>query len=312
MLVKANRKTTLTIGIPALNEEKNIESILLSLFKQVRSNFRLKQIIVICDGSSDETPKIVKIIAKKKTILKVITHKHRKGKNTRVNEIIKLATSDALLLLDADIVLSSDHDISKMITRLKSTASCCLVGARHLPVMNNDSFQSKVLYTNYLLFSDVHQSLHGGDSIYNVYGSAMLMSKKLYSVLRLPPKTTCDTGYIYGLAQKIGMFKFARNTFIYQTPPQTFAEFRKVYFRTNLERDDLTSYFGNSALSHYDIPVSFKIKAVVKHLLSNPVFTISAVVLNLVTPLLPYQDPLMKSGQWEQLSSTKQEIKISS
>src|SRR5882757_1314182 len=99
------KKITLTIGIPAFNEEKNIENFLLSLFKQKLQKVKLDKILVYSDCSSDKTNEIVKKLSKKYPIIMLIEGKSRKGKYFRVNQMFALNKSDVLILLDADIAL---------------------------------------------------------------------------------------------------------------------------------------------------------------------------------------------------------------
>ena len=49
------KKLTVTIGIPAYNEEANVRNLLVSLLAQKETNFKLQEIIVVSDGSTDKT-----------------------------------------------------------------------------------------------------------------------------------------------------------------------------------------------------------------------------------------------------------------
>jgi glycosyltransferase involved in cell wall biosynthesis len=51
---------TLTIGISAHNEEKNISSLLESIFAQKQRNYVLENIYVVCDGCTDNTESVVR------------------------------------------------------------------------------------------------------------------------------------------------------------------------------------------------------------------------------------------------------------
>ena len=53
------KKLTVTIGIPAYNEEKNIGRLLKSLSNQKGDDFTLNEIVVLSDGSTDMTNEIV-------------------------------------------------------------------------------------------------------------------------------------------------------------------------------------------------------------------------------------------------------------
>ena len=53
-------KITLSIGIPAYNEQANIRNLLDSIFMQKRDRFEISEVIVLSDASSDQTNNIVK------------------------------------------------------------------------------------------------------------------------------------------------------------------------------------------------------------------------------------------------------------
>ena len=56
------KKPTLSIGIPAFNEEANIYFLLKDLLSQKMDQFNLERIIVNSDGSTDDTIEQVKRI----------------------------------------------------------------------------------------------------------------------------------------------------------------------------------------------------------------------------------------------------------
>src|SRR3989344_3457572 len=96
-------KTTITIGIPAYNEEGNIGQLLTSLAKQEFTHVVLSEIIVFSDASTDKTVSIIKNLPMKR--VHVIDGNKRRGKSNAMNKIIKATASDILVLLDADILI---------------------------------------------------------------------------------------------------------------------------------------------------------------------------------------------------------------
>lgn len=108
-----SRKVTVTIGIPAYNEEVNIKHLLESLLAQKQESFFLKEIIVISDGSTDKTVKIARSI--KSPIIRIIDGKKRLGQSERQNQILSICKGDVLVIIEADTLPASDSTISELI-----------------------------------------------------------------------------------------------------------------------------------------------------------------------------------------------------
>ncbi len=101
----------LSILIPAYNEQNTIESVLNSLNK-LKLEKVTKEIIVIDDGSTDDTPGILS--RQSKRFVKVFTHKKNKGKGAAIQTGIKKASGDIILIQDADLEYSP-RDIPRLI-----------------------------------------------------------------------------------------------------------------------------------------------------------------------------------------------------
>ena len=81
------KKPTVTIGIPAYNEEANIGVLLRAIVKQRETDFVLKKIIVVSDKSTDNTANEVKKI--KDSRIKLIENRVRRGKVYNQNKIFE-------------------------------------------------------------------------------------------------------------------------------------------------------------------------------------------------------------------------------
>ncbi|NTU73535.1 glycosyltransferase, partial [Candidatus Roizmanbacteria bacterium] len=71
------RTPTLTIGISALNEEQNIICLLNALLSQKNGHYLLSELVVISDGSTDQTVPLVKSIQNKYPVITLIDGKKR-------------------------------------------------------------------------------------------------------------------------------------------------------------------------------------------------------------------------------------------
>lgn len=97
---------TLSIIIPTYNEAKTIESVLVRVFKEPVPGWR-KEVIVVDDGSQDDTPAILENWKKK---VNVIVLPVNQGKGAAVTRGLAQATGDIIIIQDADLEYSpSDY-----------------------------------------------------------------------------------------------------------------------------------------------------------------------------------------------------------
>ena len=94
----------LSIIIPAYNDELYLKNTIDSLLCQSFQNF---DIVIINDGSTDNTKEIIEAISKKDTRIKYKTIPNSGVSNAR-NEGLKSAKSKYVLFLDADDILSTN------------------------------------------------------------------------------------------------------------------------------------------------------------------------------------------------------------
>ncbi len=96
------KKNSLSVVMPALNEEKNIEEAIISTINALHNHDIENEIIVINDGSTDNTAHILKNLEEKYKNIKVIHHKKPKGIGYSVWEGIKASCKDITVYFPAD------------------------------------------------------------------------------------------------------------------------------------------------------------------------------------------------------------------
>lgn len=168
---------TVTIGIPAYNEELGINNLLAQLSMQSFSKTKLVKIIIYSDGSTDKTVEVARRF--KQLPLTIIDQKKRQGKVTALNMIIKRVSSDVLVLLDADVVLKNNNTINQLSSRLyKGGFDLC--APRVVPLKSHsgigDFLMSSLVFKNQLF-----ESINSGNNIYTCHGRSRAFSKRLYS-----------------------------------------------------------------------------------------------------------------------------------
>ncbi|MBS4536013.1 glycosyltransferase family 2 protein [Clostridium sp. D2Q-14] len=109
----------ITAIIPALNEEKTIENII----ETVKKVDLIDNIIVISDGSTDDTAYIAK-----KTGVNVIEFNMNKGKGAAVKSGFEYSETDIVLFLDADLLGLTPKHITNLILPIISDEYSMTIG----------------------------------------------------------------------------------------------------------------------------------------------------------------------------------------
>src|SRR3989304_4259584 len=140
-------KPTLSVCIPAFNEEKNITFLLESVLNQKAKSFILNDITVYTDNSTDLTGKKVKEVSRKYPEVKIVEGKKRRGKYYRVNQAFHECKSNFLVVLDADVALVGSNFLENLVQVLITDPKAVLVAAHNI-LVKPKTFIAKVIYTH--------------------------------------------------------------------------------------------------------------------------------------------------------------------
>lgn len=113
----------LSVIMPAYNEEATV----LQSINQVLKLQKVKELIIIDDGSTDNTQQILGSI--KGSRIKVITHKTNLGKGAAVRRGIREASGDYILIQDADLEYDTE-DIPNLIKPFQKGRAQVVYGSR--------------------------------------------------------------------------------------------------------------------------------------------------------------------------------------
>ena len=95
----------ISVIIPVYNAENYVEKCVNSIFNQTYKNL---EIILVDDGSTDNSGKIIDDLSRKDNRIKVI-HKENGGASSARNEALKIATGDYISFVDSDDCIISDY-----------------------------------------------------------------------------------------------------------------------------------------------------------------------------------------------------------
>lgn len=163
---------TLSIIIPAFNEEATIARILEKVARVQLLDWR-KEIIVVDDGSSDETSREVKMWAEcvpTEICIKQLTHEYNQGKGAAVRTGLAAASGDVVVIQDADMEYHPAA-LPRLLKGLEDSRTSAVYGSRNiirtgrgywhyvlgvkmLTMLTNTLFGSHLtdVYTGYKLF----------------------------------------------------------------------------------------------------------------------------------------------------------------
>lgn len=271
-------KSTVSIGIPAYNEEQNIKILLEKIFAQKIHSAQLTQVIVISDGCTDRTLSACKNI--KDTRLKIVARKKRLGKMARINEILKLTNADVLVLLDADVLPVGNNFIQEIITPILRNKNVGVVGA-DTESIKAKSFMENVIATSHNFKRDVYKSIKNGNNIYLCHGRARAFSKKFYSQLFFPRNCPEEDAYSYLLCIQEGFkFAFAPKTKVLFNSPKTLQDHIKQSTRFLKGRHKMQLYFsGDFGKREYNISKILLLRKSIKYLLIAPVEMLTYLII---------------------------------
>jgi dolichyl-phosphate beta-glucosyltransferase len=96
----------ISVIIPAYNEQERIEQTIKSVSFWLKIHHFDYEIIVINDGSEDDTHKIISRLAKRNYSLRIKSYRRNKGKGYAVRTGLLDTKSDIVMILDADLSVS--------------------------------------------------------------------------------------------------------------------------------------------------------------------------------------------------------------
>ena len=130
-------KSTISIIVPAYNEATRIEKTLSSIARYIAHAQDHYEVIVVDDGSTDNTPSIAKSYAPYISNLKVLVNKQNKGKGYSVRRGMLEATGDYRLFMDADNSIDISH-LNEFMSAVQSGFDT-VIGSIHISDKSNVS-----------------------------------------------------------------------------------------------------------------------------------------------------------------------------
>lgn len=138
-------KLSVSICLPAYNEEKNISSILEALVTQILEQITINKIVVVSSASTDETDSIVEKFAKDHPQVMLIKQPERKGKADGINAFLKVITDEVVVIESADTI-PDKNCIEKLCAPFLNDKNLGMVGGAPHPVNDPDTFLGYIVH----------------------------------------------------------------------------------------------------------------------------------------------------------------------
>lgn len=291
----------ITIGIPAYNEAANIRQLLESLVNQQTSPFIIKQIIVISDGSTDQTVSQAKSV--KDHRITVISGRKNLGLANRQNQLLSMAITPILVLLDADILPVDQAFIKHLCMPIKKDSSIGLTSAKITPTPSSN-FVGRVLAWHHLWKVGLYESINNQDNIYLCHGRARAFTRRLYTKLHWPQGYGEDAySYIFSKEQNVS-FAYASGAKLICSTPDNLTD--HISQSSRFFRSIRTNKVRTGSAHWYQIPKKTLARHTINALIRKPQYALTygaIMTTSLFISLLPSVSH--HTQLWQPAASTK-------
>jgi glycosyltransferase involved in cell wall biosynthesis len=120
--------TQLTIVLPVFNEEGNLPRIETDLIPVLESSGRSWEILVVDDGSRDQSPALLRDLAHREPRLRIQTHETNFGLGRALRTGFAAAQGDFVLTLDTDFTFHPQIALD-LLAKQEETQADCVIGS---------------------------------------------------------------------------------------------------------------------------------------------------------------------------------------
>ncbi len=289
---------SVTIGVPAYNEEENIGNLLNALSSQHTDFVAINEIIVVSSGSTDNTCNIVKEKSWSDSRIRLISQDRREGKASAINELLISAHNGILVLESADTI-PGQKTIEKLCLPF-ADAKVGMTGAHPVPTNDYSSFMG---YTCHLQWA-----LHDRIALRNPKCGELVAFRKIFD--KVPEDIAVDEAWIESeVTKKNYQIVYVPEAIVYNRGPETVHDFlsqRRRIAYGHLDLDKRTKFEVSTNRLSSTLP------AIIEVLPSREpkklFFFLGAFALEAIGRSLGYYDYYVRDRQhsvWEISKSTK-------
>ncbi len=260
---------TIDVVIPAFNEGSCIKRVLHDVIITRQDDwFKVQNIYVISDASTDQTDEVVQRVARGDPRIKLIRKSERKGKQDSINLAFSITSADIVVFIDADHRLGDKDALVNLLQyfheRQTSLVQGGLVRVRPGFTINPAKHAA---YFDWILVDKVRRQKP--ISWWSISGSVMALSRDFYQQLVLPLSLADDQFIFYSCIQQGRKFVWADDAIFYYGAPESIADFSHQWSRYFFYTDKSRQYFGKKLID-LDMSVPGLWRTIMSSLLRHP------------------------------------------
>lgn len=309
-MTKINKKNIqcITIATSALNEEGIINSWIKSVLMQNEENYKIENIIIHSDGSTDKTAKIINDFKDPRIVFH--DHKKREGKSARLNEIFHESNSDLLILSDADMVMSHNNVIRDVLHPLLDNSKVMMTGGNIIPVPPKTFTEFAALCT-VKAYLNIRNQFKGGNNMFSATGGLLAYRKEFYKSIKIPKSMIGDDVFTYFLCLSKGyLYRYVESAIVEYRLPQTLKDYINQRTRSTATRIRQVKYFGKKIIGEeYAVPKLLKYGYMIKVFINHPLHCVYIFIINIYCTVRAYLGEKNMDGKWEMIVSSKRSLK---
>lgn len=308
LLRQSRRKKTIptvTVGICAYNEEKNIVAHLSSIQNQREDLCRISGIWLISDGSNDQT------IIRAKSVrgpypLRVIHYKERKGKSYRLNQLYQDIHSTFLVQTDADVVWESQSVVSDFVRAMELDSSVGMCGGNPQP-FRSETFIETGVNATVSAYLHLRQSVRKGQNIFSADGRILAFRRKAIKHMRIPYDMIANDRFAYYWIKNHGWgYRFIQSSIVRFRSPQTIADQIRQNTRFLAAPTRMKQYFPEEMVNKEErIPFIEKFKVYLLSFVRYPIPVSVVFLINRYCYILAYKHGRQMNALWAIAETTK-------
>jgi hypothetical protein len=122
----------LTVIVPAYEEGRHVRDVLAAIAGAVERLGRPFEILLVDDGSRDDTAEEAEAAARRDARIRVLRHERNRGKGAALATGVRAAAGEVLVFLDADLEISPDQ-VGPLVHRLEAAGAGVAVASKYHP-----------------------------------------------------------------------------------------------------------------------------------------------------------------------------------